>query len=87
LEQCPRRDWKNIAAWVFNEPLVRQGGHVVHADYIKGTRLELSLNQSRPLGNVRFLAKVEQMTGKRREAKPRGRPRVQDRSVELAAVG
>ncbi|MCK7576950.1 MAG: hypothetical protein MZV65_14605 [Chromatiales bacterium] len=49
--------------------------------------IRLALNQSQPLGNARFLAKIEQMTGRRREAKPRGRPRVQDRSVEPAAVG
>ncbi len=38
--------------------------------------IRLALNQSRPLGNERFYAKIEKMTGVRREAKPRGRPRV-----------
>jgi putative transposase len=38
--------------------------------------IRLALNQSQPLGNERFYAKIEQMTGIRREAKPRGRPRV-----------
>jgi len=37
--------------------------------------IRLALNQSQPLGNARFYAKIEKMTGIRREAKPRGRPR------------
>lgn len=35
----------------------------------------LALNQSQPLGNERFLAKIEKTTGLRREARARGRPR------------
>jgi putative transposase len=38
--------------------------------------IRLALNQNQPLGTERFCAKIEQMTGIRREAKPRGRPRV-----------
>ena len=38
--------------------------------------IRLALNQSQPLGNSRFLAKIEKITGERREARPRGRPRV-----------
>jgi REP-associated tyrosine transposase len=38
--------------------------------------IRLALNQSQPLGNERFYARIEKMTGVRREAKPRGRPRV-----------
>ena len=38
--------------------------------------IRLALNQGQPFGNERFYAKIEQMTGVRREAKPRGRPRV-----------
>jgi putative transposase len=38
--------------------------------------IRLALNQNQPLGNERFCAKIEQMTGIRREAKPRGRPRM-----------
>jgi putative transposase len=34
-----------------------------------------ALHQSQPLGNQRFHAAIEQMTGTRREARPRGRPR------------
>jgi len=38
--------------------------------------IRLALNQGQPVGDDRFYAKIEQMTGIRREAKPRGRPRV-----------
>ncbi|MGH8507819.1 MAG: transposase [Gammaproteobacteria bacterium] len=36
--------------------------------------LRLALNQSQPLGNERFYAKIERLTGQRRQARPRGRP-------------
>lgn len=39
--------------------------------------IRLALNQNQPLGNSRFYAKIEATTGQRREAKLRGRPRVQ----------
>lgn len=39
--------------------------------------IRLALNQNQPLGNSRFHAEIEAMTGQRRQAKPRGRPRVQ----------
>lgn len=39
------------------------------------TDIRLALNQTQPLGNSRFLDTIEQATGQRREAKPRGRPR------------
>jgi hypothetical protein len=38
--------------------------------------LRMAINQSQPLGNERFYARIERMTGQRREAKPRGRPRL-----------
>lgn len=38
--------------------------------------IRLALNQNQPLGNERFYQHIEQMTGQRREGKPRGRPRV-----------
>jgi len=38
--------------------------------------IRLALHQSQPLGNARFHDKIEKMTGIRREAKPRGRPRL-----------
>ena len=37
--------------------------------------IRIALNQSQPLGNKRFYEKIEQVTGRRREARPRGRPR------------
>jgi putative transposase len=37
--------------------------------------IRLALDQGQPLGDSRFLARIEQATGQRREAKPRGRPR------------
>jgi putative transposase len=39
--------------------------------------IRTAINQSRPLGNARFYARLERMTGQRREAKPRGRPRLE----------
>ena len=38
--------------------------------------IRLALNQNQPLGNARFYAKIEKVTGERREPKPRGRPRL-----------
>jgi putative transposase len=35
----------------------------------------MTLNQNQPLGNSRFCAEIEAMTGQRRELKQRGRPR------------
>jgi putative transposase len=37
--------------------------------------LRLALNQNQPLGNDRFYAKIEAVTGQRREPRKRGRPR------------
>lgn len=37
--------------------------------------IRLTLNQGQPLGNSKFLDQIERMTGKRRETRPRGRPR------------
>ena len=39
------------------------------------TDIRLALKQTQPLGNSRFFDTIEQATGQRREAKPRGRPR------------
>jgi putative transposase len=44
--------------------------------------IRLALQQGQPLGNSRFLDSIERVTGQRREAKPRGRPR---KSVVAAA--
>ena len=37
--------------------------------------IRLALNQNQPLGDNRFTARIEEVTGERREARPRGRPR------------
>ncbi|MGH8621328.1 MAG: hypothetical protein ACRET3_04245 [Burkholderiales bacterium] len=47
-----------------------------HLDRTAIDDIRLALNQSQPVGNSRFHAQIEQMTGIRREAKPRGRPRI-----------
>ena len=39
--------------------------------------LRLAIQQSQPIGSERFLQQIEQMTGQRREARPRGRPRLE----------
>lgn len=38
--------------------------------------IQLALHQSQPLSHARFHDKIEKMTGIRREAKRRGRPRL-----------
>lgn len=40
------------------------------------SNIRLALKQTQPLGNSRFFDVIEQVTGQRREPKPRGRPRV-----------
>ncbi len=47
----------------------------VHLDRTAIDDIRLALHQSQPLGNQRFHAAIEQMTGTRREARPRGRPK------------
>ena len=50
--------------------------------------IRLALDQSQPLGNERFYQHIEQMTGQRRESKPRGRPRVEkDSGGDMAGQG
>ena len=39
--------------------------------------IHLALSQSQPLGKARFRDMLERVSGQRREAKPRGRPKVQ----------
>ena len=47
--------------------------------------IRLALNQSQPLGNSRFLAKIEKVTGDRREPRPCGRPRIRDLELDVSA--
>ncbi|MBI3147233.1 MAG: transposase [Betaproteobacteria bacterium] len=49
--------------------------------------IRLALNQNQPLGNNRFYAKIEAMMGERREARPRGRPRLGKFAAGEAAAG
>ena len=49
--------------------------------------IRLALNQNQPLGNERFYAKIEQMTGVRREIKSRGRPRLDSRVGKPTQTG
>ncbi len=41
-------------------------------------QVRLALSQNQPLGNTCFIDTIEQMTGQRREVRPRGRPRVRN---------
>jgi putative transposase len=49
--------------------------------------IRLACNQNQPLGNERFYAKIERMTGMRRQANPRGRPRLEAESDPGASEG
>ena len=40
------------------------------------SELRLAVNQNQPLENERFYETIERMTGQRREARPRGGPRL-----------
>ena len=40
------------------------------------SELRLAVNRNQPLGNERFYETIERMAGQRREARPRGRPRL-----------
>ncbi len=46
-----------------------------HLDQAAIDDIRLALNQNQPLGNGRFYSKIERMTGERRQARPRGRPK------------
>ena len=46
-------------------------------DQEAGSDIRLALNQNQPLRNSRFYAKIEAMTGRRREPRQRGGPRTQ----------
>jgi putative transposase len=58
-----------------------------HLDKAAIDDIRLALNQNQPLGNSRFLARIERMTGIRREARPRGRPRLEDVAPVLDLPG
>jgi putative transposase len=58
-----------------------------HLDQAALDDIRLALNQNQPLGNSRFYAKIGKMTGLRREARPRGRPRIESEADETAPAG
>jgi putative transposase len=58
-----------------------------HLDQAAIDDIRLALNQSQPLGNERFLAKIEKVTGVRREPRPRGRPRLEEADSSRALPG
>ena len=49
--------------------------------------IRLAFNQNQPMGNERFYAKIEKMSGIRRQARPRGRPRVEPAAQSMAVEG
>lgn len=59
--------------------------HQLDAEAIGDIRM--AINQSQPLGNERFYARIERMTGQRREAKPRGRPRLEEPTNDAPLPG
>jgi putative transposase len=58
-----------------------------HLDRDAIDAIRLALNQNQPLGHERFHARIEQMTGIRRETRPRGRPRVKSSPGEPMQAG
>ncbi len=58
-----------------NRREIYRGLFRAHLDHAAINDIRLALNQSQPMGDSRFHATIEKMTGIRREAKPRGRPR------------
>lgn len=58
-----------------------------HLDQAAIDDIRLALNQNQPLGNSRFYARIEKRTGQRREARPRGRPRLEAAAGEAVPEG
>jgi putative transposase len=46
--------------------------------------IRLALNQNQPLGNSRFYERIEAMTGRQREPRPRGRPKKKEEETPCA---
>ena len=49
--------------------------------------IRLAINQDQPIVNERFLARIEKMTGIRRQAKTRGRPRLKQDAARTPVEG
>ena len=58
-----------------------------HLDQAAIDDIRRALNQNQPLGNARFHARIERLTGRRREARARGRPRLEGEAVMPALPG
>ena len=58
-----------------------------HLDQAAIDDIRLALNQNQPLGNSRFYTRIEKMTGLRREARPRGRPRLESSAGAAPPAG
>ena len=58
-----------------------------HLDEAVIDDIRLALNQNQPLGNARFHAQIERKTGERREARPRGRPRLDSEQPVAVLAG
>ena len=58
-----------------------------HLDQSAIDDIRLALNQNQPLGNERFYARIEKLTGVRREARPRGRPRREREAANGSPAG
>ncbi len=46
--------------------------------------VRLAFNQNQPMGNERFYARIEKMTGIRRQARSRGRPRLESETQDVS---
>ena len=58
-----------------------------HLDREAINHICLAFNQNQPLGDSRFHATIEAMTGVRRAARPRGRPRTEESTSNEAMPG
>lgn len=47
----------------------------------------LALNQGQPIGNSRFYAEIEAMTGQQRALRKRGRPQKNEEKISLPDTG
>ena len=58
-----------------------------HLDQDAINDIRLALNQNQPLGDSRFHATIHEMTGVRRAARPRGRPRAEESVSDATMPG
>ena len=58
-----------------------------HLDQATIDNIRRAVNQNQPLGNARFCARIERLTGMRREARARGRPRLEGEAAMPVLAG